>query len=589
MSLWHRGAGRKKQEGEPNRSGRRNREKKGLVYQVLLQESAAQPWPGKARAWLDRDFLSVTIDTSVLVGGRWWGPTRGLVEGLSRDRVAALNLEHPEFIRRTRLLGAGMLRIGGTEADRIRYGFFKEERHLGLLASLGLGPQPLAGPGLPDQTDPGSITGGTRSHTRSDDPSTVLRKALWKRLCAFASSCGLELVFNIGMGPEHRDAKGHWLDRDARRIISWAGRKDSPVRAWELGNEVNAFPFIYGLGWRQSGKAYARDFALFSRLVAQLDPGALKAGPASAVWPRLGEMNALIPGFLSCSEARDLDVLSVHWYPQQSFRGRFAVRRARGNSLLSNRVLDEPRRWIRRFRRLANARGVANKAAYAGQDQSPRTVGTPRLWVTEVGHALYGGQPGLSDTWNSSLWWLDFLCLAASEGVGAVFRQSLVGSDYGLLDPVDFKPRPDWWVACLFTRLLGREVFGQVECQGPDKRLRVWAFAGKRPKEVWLVCINLHRRRQARLDLVTPAKSGLLNPAGVQAREVWVLSGLDGPRSGKVALNGVELDDGFLEDWNSQKQRERFHLAPGQAELMLPPLSCGFVALGVAGASAPSR
>ena len=52
--------------------------------------------------------------------------------------------------------------------------------------------------------------------------------------------------------------------------------------------------------------------------------------------------------------------------------------------------------------------------------------------MTETGHALYGGEPGLSDTYLSSIWWLDQLGLLAREGVSRVFRQSLVGSDYGL-------------------------------------------------------------------------------------------------------------------------------------------------------------
>ncbi|MGA2612961.1 MAG: hypothetical protein ABSG38_05870 [Spirochaetia bacterium] len=40
-----------------------------------------------------------------------------------------------------------------------------------------------------------------------------------------------------------------------------------------------------------------------------------------------------------------------------------------------------------------------------------------------------------------------------------MFRQSLVGSDYGLLDQNSFAPRPDYYASFLWKRLMGNRVF----------------------------------------------------------------------------------------------------------------------------------
>ena len=96
------------------------------------------------------------------------------------------------------------------------------------------------------------------------------------------------------------------------------------------------------------------------------------------------------------------------------------------------------------------------------------------VWMTETGHALYGGEPGLSDTYISSIWWLDQLGLLAREGVSRVFRQSLVGSDYGLIDQDTFEPRPDYYASFLWKRLMGNVVFRAPLVEGQDGKIRAY-------------------------------------------------------------------------------------------------------------------
>jgi len=463
---------------------------------------------GEVAAVLKPWFLSVTIDVSVLIGGSWWGDRRGTKKGLAVDRTEPLDLGSPELARWAAKLSPALVRVGGTEADRIGYGFHRD------------------GP-------PGPVDRSLQSF--------VLKGALWKRLNHWARDCGFQVLFTVSAGPGSRDDRLQWRPEEAARLFRHSRRKGYPIAGWEFGNEVNAFPLFHGPSPAWGTRRYVEDFARFAELVRRESPGTLAVGPGSAVWPVVGEPNPVLPALGRSAAATALGALSFHYYPQQSDRGRLAVRRAGVGSLLTARTLDGPRRWIARARR-SLAAGPA-----------PRTP----LWITETGHALYGGQRGLSDTWNSTLWWLDQLGLMAQEGVEAVFRQSLVGGDYGLLDPVTWEPRPDYWACLLWKRLMGGVALQAPVVEGPDRRLRVWVHRNAAGTTVLL--INLHRSRTVAADL------------GSRRWRSWSLSPVGGLRSKSVLLNGLPVD------------ADQCEFAPGtwgSGPVELAPLTCTFVQLG---------
>lgn len=462
-------------------------------------------------------FLSMTIDTSVLIGGRWWGESKGTKEGLSRDRVSPLNLKHPDLSYWAKPLSPALLRVGGTEADRIRYGF----RH--------------DGPDLPEPPSPETF---------------ILTGKLWERLNDWARDQGFQILFTVAAGPESRDSEGRWDPRDAERLIRNTLRKGYPVVGWEFGNEVNAYPFLYGWSRSLTNRRYIEDFAVFADLVRRLAPGTKTVGPASAVWPLVGEPNPLLPALGRSPAAAFLDVMSFHFYPQQSSRGRVAVRRAKENTLLNARNLDGVLRWVRHGRR-SLSRGPAH---------------ADPLWITEMGHALYGGEPGISDTWLSTPWWLDQLGLLAHAGVEAVFRQSLVGGDYGLLDPDDFSPRPDYFASVLWKLRMGPLVFGRPKVHGRDRRLRAWHH-GRPDGSSCVLLVNLHRRKWASVTVEGEVRGRLvLEPDGSHKSQTALLNGL--PLVGSEGLRTL---------WASGAGPT----VPGAVDL--PPLGCAFVELGQPG------
>jgi heparanase 1 len=473
------------------------------------------------RGWiatLPPDYLSLAIDASLIVGGHWWGGSKGLARGVAKDRTAPLDLRDARLSDFARALAPAMLRIGGTEADRIGY-----RVKMKWSATLGV--------------EGGE--GGGRA------PEYLLEKRMWRRIIDFSSRTGFPILFVIGAGPASRDETGAWDGGNAGKLIAHAAAKGLPVGAWELGNEINGYPFVHGFKHRVRASRYAQDFAAFSRMVRELHPAARAVGPGSSVWPVIGELNPILPAFARSGALAPGDVLSWHYYPLQSSRGALADRRAREGSLLSARRLDSALGRSRAVRELAQGR---------------------EIWLTETGHALYGGEPGLSDRHCSSLWWLDQLGLLAREGVGKVFRQSLIGSDYGLLDEEGLEPRPDYYASLLWKRLMGGAVFEAPIVEGPDRRLRAYRHSSSRGDgSSCVLLINLSQE---------PARAILDG----RLRERYTVAPAEGLRSTRVLLNGVPVEEDLALDWKTARPPRAYCAAENDgSEIVMPGYAYAFL------------
>ena len=370
-------------------------------------------------------YLSFAVDTSQVVGGKWWDPTAEGVEWSSGTvHAPVFDFDRPKLDTLVRALAPAYLRAGGSEADRVYYD---------LRAAPSHGNEP------------------------------VLSRAQWDAIHAFARRNGLDVVFTLNAGPGSRDRAGRWTGENAAELLAYTAAQGYGVAAWELGNEVSTFYAVHGLAAQVTAGQYARDLRLARTLVDSHTPGARLAGQGSAFWPVLGEPLGLLSGFLPGYLARAgdvVDVISWHYYPQQSRRGPLASRRAHPARLLDPANLDEAAHWADKIN--------AWRDRYA--------PGVP-VWLGETGNAQYGGEPGLSDTYLAGLWWLDQLGLMARQGQRVVVRQSLTGMDYGLLDEDSLDPRPDYWHSLLWKRLMGRRVYAaRAEGEGAD-RVRVYAHA----------------------------------------------------------------------------------------------------------------
>jgi hypothetical protein len=147
---------------------------------------------------------------------------------------------------------------------------------------------------------------------------------------------------------------------------------------------------------------------------------------------------------------------------------------------------------------------------WAGQVEAQRdahAAGKP-VWLGETGNAQCGGEPGLSNAFAGGFWWLDELARVARRGEPVIVRQTLSGSDYGLLDDATLAPRPDYWISVLWRRLVGTRAL-DVSVSPPDPLARIYAHCtrpdapGYAPGAVTFVVINIDRTNAAALALDT--------------------------------------------------------------------------------------
>ena len=152
------------------------------------------------------------------------------------------------------------------------------------------------------------------------------------------------------------------------------------------------------------------------------------------------------------------------------------------------------------------------------------------MWVTETADAACGGNPWAS-TFLDSFRYLDQLGRLAKAGVQVVAHNTLAASDYGLLDEQSFRPRPNYWAALLWRRLMGTIVLDA----GAHHGTHIYAHCRRGvPGAVALLVINTDTTTAAILRL--PLSS-----------ERYTLSA-DHLQSAAEKLNGTALELGPNDD-----------------------------------------
>lgn len=466
------------------------------------------------------EFLSFAVDSSQLAGGNWWSS-----EGYT-EPVEPYDFARPRLRRMAAALAPAYLRLGGSEADVIYY-------------DLSADPVSEAPPPY----------------------ELVLDRTLLDGACDFARDLGLEIMFTLNAGPGPRDAELAWTPDNARGLIDYVRRTGCPVRIWELGNEINGFQAIHGTDFRIEGDRYALDMATARALVDELAPQALLAGPSSAYWPLWGEMFPVLPDFMAAGGAL-VDVVTWHYYPQQSDRCPLASRRADPTLLLEPENLAEVELW-------------------AAEVEAARDAHAPaaEVWLGETGNAQCGGQVGVSDRFVAGFWWLDQLGRMARRGQRVVVRQTLSGADYQLIDETTLEPKPDYFLSLLFKRLMGE---GVLAVDGPDAAGQIRAYAhcaaaaaGLPAGAVTVMALNLDQRHPRVLTF-----SGLRG----ERRRVYLIEAPELLGS-DVTLNGQPLQvapDGTP----PEPEPESVHQDNARAWIELPPAGMAFVVFPDAGAPA---
>ncbi|MGE0869000.1 MAG: hypothetical protein AB7P03_10565 [Kofleriaceae bacterium] len=408
-------------------------------------------------ARVDERFVGIAVDTAQVVGGEFWDPFN-TDPAMPNVPVPPYDFSRPRLRELARALAPAMLRIGGTDADLTYY---------------DLSDTPIETPVAPDRW--------------------VLTRAKWDGVLTFAELIQAPILFTLNAGAAHRNEAGQWIPDNARTLIDYSVANGDRVAVWELGNEVNLYPAIHRLSLDPVD--YAADTSTAKALLDERAPGALLAAPSSAYWPVSGEIRPFYPAFMNAGSAT-IDLVTWHYYPQQSGRCPFASRAAEPGLLLDPANLDEIHTW-------------AAEVEAARDQRSPQMP----VWLGETGHAQCGGEPGLSDAFEASLWWVDELGLIARRGQPMVIRQTLSGGSYGLIDEASLEPNPDYWATLLWRRVMGPHVLAATTS---DPTVRAYAHCTPGMSgAVTVVAINLDATQPAQISLNAGASS---------AAEVYVVS-----------------------------------------------------------------
>lgn len=487
---------------------------------------------------IDKRFMSYNIEMTEITGGTFWKAyTEAQISG--REEFPApsdfsnftavkelmqyyppIDLYSEKLRKLAREFGPCWIRVSGSWATKTYYDF--------------------------DGAAKGQVPSGYQS---------VLTREQWIGVLDFVRAVDGKLLVSVS-NCEGDHKNGGPLDlSQTKKLFDFSRDYGVNIDAAEFMNEPNMLEFS-GAPRGYTAADYARDQDIFNSWVRENYPECLLVGPCTT-----GDMTVGVLGknmtagmgslmktcttdeLMKGTEVR-LDVFSYHYYNGISERLAQIMPEAHWSA-------DEAHTDEYLSVALQNAKGHAalrDKYVPGGQ-----------MWVTESGDAGGGG-----NTWAST--YLDVLRTLTELGSfatvsdGVIFHNTLASSDYGFLEHGSFNPRPNYYAALLWTKLMGETVY---DCGNlNDKNLQVFCHSRKDGKEgaVYLIINN--------------SKTDIVSVNLPKEAEIYSLSGNGIIRNKTAYLNGSPL---IAEENGSLPSIDGKHEKAGTIEL--EPCTCTFAVI----------
>jgi heparanase len=434
---------------------------------------------------IDARFQSYNVEMVEVTGGHFWRPyadrrkPSSQAGGIPAGRDPAMyayrepiDLAHPRLRKLAAALGPAYLRVSGTWANTTYFDDADENA----------------------RSPPSGFNG-------------VLTRHQWKGVIDFARAVDARLVTSFATGPGTRDASGVWTAAQAEKLIAATQALGGNIAAAEFMNE----PDLAAMGGAPSGydaAGFGRDIAVFAPFLKHASPETILLGPGTV--STRGSNNALGSEKLLAAAGPVFDAISFHYYGALSPRCSKAVPSAatRDKNALSQDWLS----------------GIERTASFYGNLRDRFAPGKP-LWITETADAACGGNPW-SSSFLDSFRYLDSLGRMAKRQVQVVMHNTLAASDYGLLEEKDFTPRPNYWAALLWRKLMGTVVLDAGSAARPGLYLYAHCLRDT-SGGVALLAINTDRMTPRSLKFSGTARRYTLTATDLTDR--------------RVRLNGREL------------------------------------------------
>jgi hypothetical protein len=426
---------------------------------ILAGEGSIDPANMPRIAAVDNRFQSYNIEMVEVTGGRFWKPYEEHPPAGS-DLFAyrpPIDLNNAKLRKLAAALAPAYMRVSGTWANSTYVSDAEDS----------------------SSASPAGFNG-------------VLTCRRWRDVIGFSQAVDADIVTSFAISPGARDAAGVWTPDQARRLIACTRTAGGRIAAAEFMNEPDLIA-ISGAPAGYDAAAYGRDVGLFRTFMKQAAPEIMILGPGAA-----GE-SALVSDLLAAIGS-GMDVFSYHHYGTLS-------ERCIGSSVPEAALSEQ---WLSRTEQtLAFYRTLRDKFE----------PGKP-IWLTETAEAACGGNR-LSATFLDTFRYLDQLGRLARAGVQVVMHNTLAASDYGLLDETTLDPRPNYWGALLWRKLMGATV---LDSGVPiEAGLHVYAHCQRGTSGgVALLVINTDRIAAHPLTLAKSSERYTLDATSLRASTVWL-------------------------------------------------------------------
>jgi len=507
----------------------------GITKCFAGQESASPARVSPATmprvATIDERFQSYNIEMVEVTGGRFWKPydqpgnaTQSTTKEAPSDKSAdedqsrfqyrpPIDLTNPRLRKLAAALGPAYVRISGTWANNT---YFQNSDE----------PSP--------STPPKGFNG-------------VLTRQEWKGVIDFSQAVDAKIVTSFAISPGTRDASGVWTPNLAQQWVSYTKSVGGSIAAAEFMNEPNIAMDGGGAPKNYSAADFGRDMAVFHAFQKQYLPDMLFLGPGGsgeATPATVAAIPALPTADLIEATGPIFDAFSYHFYGAASSRCA-----AYGGDANTNLDAALSEKWLGKT-------GLVE--GFYSNLRDRFEPGKP-LWLTETAQAACGGDRWAS-TYLDSFRYLNQLGTLAKRGVQVTMHNTFAASDYALIDTRTYTPRPNYWSAFIWRKLIGTTVLDPGPSPAPNLHLFAHCLRNH-PGGVTLLALNTSETDAQSIQASTVSERYNLTARDLTDRVVF--------------LNGSELnlgpDDALPELHGTATRAGKITFAPASITFLAFP------------------
>lgn len=476
---------------------------------------------------VDECYQSYNIEMVEVVGGKFWKPYK-MMDSLPSAKatstydvsqnndqmymqLAPINLANKRLLTLAKALSPAYVRVSGTWANAI---YFQDNNK----PKLKKAPSGFV---------------------------NVLTQNEWKGVIDFVKATHSKLVTSFAVSNGVRDKNGVWTPKEAQKIVNYTKSIGGKIAAAELFNEPTMPTAGGAINKNYSARDFAKDESVFKTWAREEVPDMLTVGPGSigeglpgVSFAGMGMPFLSTDSMMSAEPRPEFDIFSYHYYGAASMRmmksGPFSIKPENALSAA----------WLRRTDTVADY--------YIGL-RDKYDPGKP-IWITETAEAAAGGDP-FSATYLDCFRYLYQLGSLAQKDVQVVMHNTLAASEYSLIDQDTYLPKPDYWAAFLWAKLMGTHVY---DAGKGEPGVYLFAHNTKGVKDgITLLVINTNKTPIG-INIPSEAQQYTLTAEKLQAKT--------------VLLNGKEL----LLTANDELP-VIFGLPIKAGDLTLPALSISFI------------